>query len=138
MAVSVGSVKGGCVPRRTHPTTELHAVGADHLVVGVALEERVRLDLVHGRGHVVVLDEVDEAVGVEVGDTDRPGVAIGVDLLHRPPGAVVVAEGLVDLVAAELTTSRRARPSQVAGIPVVDRDRTLLFVGLSDTARGVW
>jgi hypothetical protein len=44
----------------------------------MTLEERVRLDLVDGRGYLVVLDEVDESVGVEVGDTDRPDAPVGV------------------------------------------------------------
>jgi hypothetical protein len=42
-----------------------------------------------------VLDEIDEPVGVEVRDTDRPGETVGVDLFHRSPEAVVVAERLV-------------------------------------------
>ena len=84
------------------PGLDLHAVGAHELLVGVALEERVRLDLVDRRGHVVVLDEIDEPVGVEVGDTDRPGEAVGVELLHRPPEAVVVAERLVDQVEVDV------------------------------------
>ena len=52
--------------------------------------------------HLVVLDEVDEPVGMEVGDTDRPGEAVGVKLLHRSPEAVVVTERLVDQVEVDV------------------------------------
>jgi hypothetical protein len=45
----------------------------------LALEERVRLDLVDRRGHLIVLDEVDEPVGGEVGEADRTDAAVGVN-----------------------------------------------------------
>ena len=67
-----------------------------------ALEERVGLDLVDRGRDLVVLDEVDEPVGVEVGDPDRLDQALAVQVLHGPPGAVVVAEGLVDQVQVEV------------------------------------
>jgi hypothetical protein len=56
------------------------------------------LNLVDRGGDVVVVDEVLEAVGIEVRHADGLGEAFAVDLLHRSPGAVVVAEGLVDEV----------------------------------------
>src|SRR3546814_6327363 len=42
------------------PRLHLDAPLLHDLLVRVALEERVRLDLVHGRHHVRVLDEVDQ------------------------------------------------------------------------------
>jgi hypothetical protein len=56
------------------------------------------LYLVDRGNDLVVSDEVDEAVGVEVGHADGLDQPIAVQLLHGPPGAVVVAEGLVDQV----------------------------------------
>ena len=58
------------------PGLDLHAVLAHQLLVGGALEERVALDLVDGRGDLVVLDQIDEPVGVEVRDADRPSEAL--------------------------------------------------------------
>jgi hypothetical protein len=71
--------------------------------------ERVGLDLVDRRRDLVVLDEVDEPVGVEVGDPDRPGPALCVNLLHGPPFAVVVAERLVDQVKVEVVETEPAQ-----------------------------
>ena len=124
------------------PRLDLHAVGVHQLVVGVALEERVRLDLVDRRGHVVVLDEIDETVRVEVGDTDRPGQAVGVELLHRPPEAVVVPERLVDQVQVDVVeTEPLQRPLEgrrgvgLAGVldPQLGRHEQLVT---SDAAAG--
>ena len=84
------------------PGLDLHAALAHELLVVGALEERVGLDLVDRRGDLVVVDEVDQPVGVEVGDPDGPGQALPVQVLHGPPGAVVVAEGLVDQVQVEV------------------------------------
>lgn len=53
------------------PRLVLDAVLAHEVVVGGALEERVGLDLVDRRGDLVVADQVQEPVGVEVGDADR-------------------------------------------------------------------
>ena len=53
------------------PGLQLDAALTHELLVGLALEERVGLDLVDGGGDVVVVDEVDQPVGVEVGDPDR-------------------------------------------------------------------
>jgi hypothetical protein len=88
------------------PGLYLHAPIAHELPVGFALEERMRLDLVDRRRDVVVLDEVDEPVGVEVGDPDGVDQAIAVEVLHRPPGAVVVADGLVDEVHVEVVQAK--------------------------------
>jgi hypothetical protein len=88
------------------PGLHLHAPVAHELPVGLALEERVRLDLVDGRRDVVVLDEVDEPVGVEVGDADGLDQAVAVEVLHSPPGAVVVADGLVDEVQVEVVQAK--------------------------------
>ena len=67
------------------------------------------LDLVDRGGDLVVGDEVHEPVGVEVGDPDRAGTALPVDLLHGAPLAVVVAVGLVDQVQVEVV---QAEPAQ--------------------------
>ena len=54
------------------PGLDLHPVLAHELLVGRALEERVRLDLVDRRGDLVVVDQVDEPVGVEVATRRSP------------------------------------------------------------------
>ena len=48
------------------PGLDLDAALAHELLVGGALEERVGLDLVDRGGDLVVVDEVDQPVGVEV------------------------------------------------------------------------
>jgi hypothetical protein len=80
------------------PGLDLDTVLAHECLVGGALEERMGLDLVDRRGDVVVFDEVHEPVGVEVRHADGLGQTFAADLLHRSPGAVVVAERLVDEV----------------------------------------
>jgi hypothetical protein len=57
-----------------------------------------------------VLDEIDEPVGVEVRHTDRSDEAVGVELFHRSPGAVVVAERLMDQVQVDVV-----EPESLAG-----------------------
>src|SRR5918993_734390 len=59
-------------------TTSLDAAGVHQLLVGVALEERVGLDLVHRRSDLVVLDEVDKPFGIEVREAHSPDQALPV------------------------------------------------------------
>jgi hypothetical protein len=91
------------------PRFDLHAAGPYDLLVGVALEVGMRLDLIDRWGHRVVLDEVHEAVRVEVGHADRPDQPLGVELLHGTPEAVDVAEGLVDQVQVEVVATTATR-----------------------------
>ena len=44
----------------------------------------MRLDLINRGSHLIVLDQVDEPVWMEVGDSDRPGEPFDLDLLHGP------------------------------------------------------
>ncbi len=60
------------------------------------------IDLGDGR---VVDDQVQQPVGVEVGDADRPRQALPVGLLHRAPLAVDVAVGLVHQVQVDVVES---------------------------------
>jgi hypothetical protein len=65
------------------------------------------------------------STSVEVRHADGLGQALAVELLHRPPGAVVVAEGLmdqveVDVVEAESLQRRLERPLGVALADVLD------------------
>jgi hypothetical protein len=62
----------------------------------------VALDLIDSRLDLVVVDQVDQPVGVEVRDADRANQSLVVQVLHRAPGAVVVAKGLVDQVEVEV------------------------------------
>jgi hypothetical protein len=55
-----------------------------------------------GRLDLVVVDQVDEPVEVEARDADGARQTVALQLLHGAPGAVVVAEGLVDQVQAEV------------------------------------
>ena len=64
--------------------------------------ERVRLDLVDGRRHVLMNEKVHHAVGLEVAHADRSRSTIAVQLLHRTPRAVHVAVGLVDQVEVDV------------------------------------
>ena len=95
-------------------TTSLDAAGVHQLLVGVALEERVGLDLVHRRRDLVVLDEVDKPVGIEVRDAYGPDQALPVQVLHRPPRAVIVTERLVDQAQVHVVQPSRLRDSSKA------------------------
>jgi hypothetical protein len=75
---------------------------AHQLVLIGPLMERVRLDLVDGRGDLVLIDQVDQPIHREVRHTDRPDSALPKEVLHRTPLAVVVAEGLVDQIEVEV------------------------------------
>jgi hypothetical protein len=72
----------------------------------------VGLDLVDRRGEVVVVDQVDQPVEMEVGHPDGRDQPLLVQVLHGPPGAVVVPEGLVDQVQVEVV---EAEPGQRLG-----------------------
>jgi uncharacterized protein (UPF0303 family) len=76
-------------------------LGEQLLVIGL-LVERIRLHLIDRRDDLAELDEVDEPIGREVGHADRADAAVRLQLLHGPPLAVVVAEGLVDEVEVEV------------------------------------
>jgi hypothetical protein len=89
----------------------------------------VGLDLVDGRRDLVVVDEVHQPVGVEVRHPDRPDRALGVQLLHRPPGAVVVAERLVDQVQVQPV---KAEPLQGP----VERAAGVVLAGVGDPQLG--
>ena len=92
------------------------ARGADGLVGEVG----VHLDLVHRRGHVRLRGEPREVGDLEVGDADRTGPAVGLELLERLPGGDEVAvvprrqrpvdEEQVDLVEARARTGCGRRP----------------------------
>jgi hypothetical protein len=67
-----------------------------------ALEEGMALDLVDCRSDFVVVDQVDQAIGEKVRDADRSYEPMTVQLGHRSPRAVVVAERLVNEVEVEV------------------------------------
>lgn len=52
------------------PRLDLHAAVAHQLLLSGALKEGVALDLINHRRNLVVLDEVNEPVGIEVRDPD--------------------------------------------------------------------
>ena len=95
--------------REWAPGLDLYPALAHELLVGGALEERVGLDLIDGGDGFVMVDEIDESVAVEVRNADGLGQAVAVELLHRPPGAVVVAERLVDQIQIDVV---QAQPFQ--------------------------
>jgi hypothetical protein len=95
----------------------------------------VALDLVDGGCDLVVFDQVDEPVAIEVCDTDRADQTFALQVLHRAPRAVVVAERLVDQIqvdvveAEPLQRSLEAAPClHLAGVlcPELGRDEQLL------------
>src|SRR4051794_34411701 len=125
IAESVGSANRLFRPSANGPHDSIWTPRAHQLLVGGALEERMALDLVHRRDDLVVLDQVDEAVREEVRDADRADRPLAVERLHRPPRAVVVAEGLVDqveveVVEPELAERRLARAPRIVLAAVVD------------------
>ena len=66
-----------------------------------------------------MIDEVAEPIGTEVRDADGLGQALAVDLLHRPPLAVIVAERLVDEVEIDVVQPELAQAALGAGPQVV-------------------
>jgi hypothetical protein len=64
--------------------------------------EGIDLDLVDRRLDLVEGHDVHQAVGLEVAEADSAQLAVAVSLFHRAPGAVHVAEGLVDQVEVEV------------------------------------
>src|SRR3954451_16393893 len=63
--------------------------------------EGMRLDLIDRRYDVVVHDEIHHAVRMKVAHADRADASLAVQLLHRAPRAVDVADRLVDEVEIE-------------------------------------
>ena len=78
------------------PRLMRHAQFGHGLVRGVLLAERVRFDLVDGRGDFRERAYVDESFGVEVGDADGADFAGFVGVFHGTVGSGVVAHGLVE------------------------------------------
>ena len=72
------------------------------------LIEWMGFDLVDRRHHFVVDDQIHQAVGVKVADADGSGAAFLVQLLHRSPGAVHIAEGLVDQIQVQIVELQAA------------------------------
>ena len=68
-----------------------HEGHADRLLV-----ERVHFDLVDGGRDVVEGDDVHQAVVLEIAHADGAQLAAAIRILHGAPGAVHVAEWLVD------------------------------------------
>ena len=93
-----------------------YAVLIHDAVVVVALVVDVGLDLVDRRCDFVVDDEVDEPVGEEVGHADGAHAALVQEFLHRPPGAVVVVEGLVDEVEVDVVQTEPGQRSSERGL----------------------
>ena len=88
------------------PRFDLDSALAHESLVVIALEVGVGLDLIDRRRGFVVVDQIDQAVGVEVADTDGPEQALVVQLLHGSPGAVVVAERLMDQIQVEVVQTK--------------------------------
>ena len=121
----------------TAPRFDLHPVGRHQLLVTWALEEGVDLDLIDGRDDVVVLDEVDEPVGVEVGDADRSDQTLVEQSLHGPPGAVVVAERLMDQIQVHtfqpepVERPLEGRPGTNRRVTGLRREEVAMLAGIS-------
>lgn len=79
---------------------------AHQVLVVDALEEGMGLDLVDGGGDLVVDDQVEQPVGVEVGDTYRLRCACAVEGFHGAPLSVDIAEGLVHQVQVEVVQTQ--------------------------------
>ncbi len=96
------------------------------LTGGVLLQVRVQLDLVDRRDDRRLADQPLQVLGKEVGDTDGPDPAVGVQLLERLVRVDVRAPGRqrpvdqveVDVVQAELL-QRRVEGAQRGVVPLV-------------------
>ncbi len=84
------------------PRLHLHAILFQKSLRLNLLMKRVRLNLVDGRLHAVVDDEIHHAVGLEIGDTDSPDFARFVQFFQCAPRTENVAVGLVDKVQVEV------------------------------------
>ena len=68
-----------------------------HILMGLfLLLEHMGFHLVHRRGDLHESAQVNKPVRIKIGNANSPKVAYLIGLLHRPPGAVVVAKGLMD------------------------------------------
>ena len=61
-----------------------------------ALAQQVGFDLVHSRDHLVKLDQVDQAIRVEVRYTDRPDGSLLIQPFQFLPRGIVVSERPVE------------------------------------------
>lgn len=75
-------------------------------LVFATLPKYMRFYLIDHRHNLVVINQIDKAVGRKVADADSPNHPLVVELLQSPPGAVVVAKRLVDEVKVEILQSQ--------------------------------
>ncbi|MNV94139.1 hypothetical protein D3C71_1889100 [compost metagenome] len=58
--------------------------------------ERMDFNLIDGGDDLVVKHEIQQAVGIEVADTDRADATRLIQLFHRTPSAIDITKRLVD------------------------------------------
>ena len=66
------------------------------------LIERMSLDLIHRRNHLVMHHQVHQTVGLEVADPDGSYPAFPVQVFHVSPSAIHIPKGLVNQVQIEI------------------------------------
>lgn len=81
------------------PESEHGPLGRVEVTFEDRLVKRMRLDLIDGGGHFVVHQEIHHAVGMKVAHPDRADASLAIQLLHRAPCTVDVADGVMDQIA---------------------------------------
>ena len=81
------------------PRFDLDIVLSQELLCCDLLVEWMRLNLVHGRHHIVMDDEVHYTVGMKVADADGLDPTLAIKFLHRAPRAKNISVRLVNEVA---------------------------------------
>ena len=66
------------------------------------LMEGMDLNLIDGGRDLVVHAEIHQPLGKKIAHADRPDQPFPMQFLHGPPGAVIVAERLMDQVQVEV------------------------------------
>ena len=89
------------------PGLWLHAKRAHQRQLISALIMWMALDLIDHRTNARVHAEIEQTVRQKIADADGAHLASVVEILQRPPGAVVIAEGHVNEIEIEMVEAER-------------------------------
>src|ERR1700733_4772304 len=88
--------------RKRRPCLWLNPIGLQELLGLALLKKRIDFDLIDSGRQIVVQHEVNQSVRWKVGHANRPDFTRAIQLLHRAPLAVYVAERLVNEIQVQV------------------------------------